>query len=147
MCSGPIKAGELTWRRAWHVEHAHEACGYVKRGEEAPHECRKPGSFATYWAWACTECGLDACSLKAPAGGSDMRCARCRSVSDGDEALLVADIVVHGERFPAGKRVKVVEVLANEVDVVIGGLDRMPLVKISRAKVVRLAGQMQRRTA
>lgn len=143
VCAETIEAGAPAWHRAWHVEFAHEACGYVKRGEEAPHECRKPGSFTTYWEWACPECGLDACAPKAPAPGRDLRCGRCRSVTSGDEALLVEDVVVAGERFAAGHRVQIVEVLANETDVIVRGLARMPLVKISRSKVARAAGTKQ----
>lgn len=77
VCGGAIERGELVLFRAWHTEIAHVACGYVRRGEDEPHECRKPGTFTAYWEWRCPACGLDACALRAPRDGDPRECGRC----------------------------------------------------------------------
>lgn len=77
VCGVVLELGAPIRARQWHLEYAHEACGWFRPDEGALREARRPGTSFAYFEWRCPSCELDACAGRRPADGGDMRCARC----------------------------------------------------------------------
>lgn len=137
VCAEPIAEGEPRWTRAWHVEQAHERCGYLRADEHEPVERTRPGSFARYWTWRCPSCGLDAAQPRRPREGDPRECLRCRprpELALGVVAELVGTthvLVGRGKRarrvaVPAHSRVRVVDEHADGQHVLVELVDEVP---------------------
>ena len=78
VCTLPIAIGVQAWRRAWCVERAHEACGWLRRDEWLPHEASGAELRCRLFQWACTECHRDVVRRAMPGAADDLRCSACR---------------------------------------------------------------------
>lgn len=95
VCQLPIGDASY-WYKSATREASHVACGwfgservyFAPGGDVRPVQRTRPGTDFTFLEWQCPSCGLDACSSKAPIGGEDRRCKRCRK-HDLTEGVVV----------------------------------------------------------
>ena len=83
VCAGTLAAGMTVLFRAWGVEYAHRACGWLRADEREPHELR--GAHAPRaWEWACPRCRTDVVRSAPPAlAFASLRlCPKCRAADE-----------------------------------------------------------------
>lgn len=104
VCGGYVPAYSPAWLVAWRPGIAHEACGYLRADEAAPHEVAC--ELSRWWVWKCPKCGRDAAAHDAPTGapGPCMRCLplwRAEVIAADGEVLLWT--VYRAPAHPSGK--------------------------------------------
>ena len=105
VCVQPIAIGVKAWKRAWSVERAHEACGWLRHSEYLPHEATGAELRTRLWQWACPDCRRDVVRRAPPGPYDDHRCSACRDAIAAIVAAgrLHACAISHGDCHLCGK--------------------------------------------
>ncbi|MBX3222386.1 MAG: hypothetical protein KF795_17840 [Labilithrix sp.] len=81
VCGLAAAQGAPVLFRAWGVDYAHVACGWLRPDELEPHELAGAELRARAWEWACPSCKGVVVALARPAEGVDLRCPSCAAPS------------------------------------------------------------------